>query len=485
MPRTNLRRPTCRIAAWRPLRLAACLSAAFALSACAYFAGPDYQRPDSPAKSGWSLNTETPAKGSETIQMDWWTAFGDPYLNELIERAIANNISIQIAAARVAEAAAFIGTAEAARIPSLTGNAGFEARTQGAIGGPGRPVTDTSANAGAALGWEIDIWGKLKKGIQAEQANYHASEADWRAVWLLTASDVAAAYFFIRQLDSQVVEQTKSLEVAERILATNTAQASVGLKTATDVLTQQAEVHFIRTGLLDLQRQRTLAENALATLLGTPAGEVHVPVAKLEDTLDAPSVPQGLPADLLSRRPDILAAEYRVLSAHELVGQARLAQLPSIKLNIDGGARNLLSSAIASWTFGIGPSIEIPIFNPDIRARIKTSEARENTVEQEYRQTVITAFQEVEDALVNLKNHREQREQIRDRVQQLEEVAARTRTQMEQGAVSQLQLLETERTLRNASLDRLRNHQEILADTITLYKALGGGWPPIEVKSDG
>lgn len=447
-----------------------------ALIGCSSLAGPEYQRPDSPLKSGWSLTTTTPAKGSETIKLDWWTEFGDPYLNTLVDRAISNNPSIQVAAARLAEAGTLIGAAEAQALPTLSGNAGVQGTFQGTSRSHSS-ISNTATNAGASLGWELDIWGKLKKGIEAEKANYQASEADWRAVWLITVSDVATTYFLIRQLDEQTAAQEKSLKAAEHMLSVNTAQEEIGLKTASDVLTAQAEVSFIKTGLLDLQRQRILAENALATVLGTPAGDFHVPIAPLEDTVRLPEVPTGLPSDLLRRRPDILAAEYRVLASHDLAGQARLAQLPSIRFSANGGAQNLLSSAIAAWTFGVGPSIEIPIFDPGIQATIKTNEAIAKTAEQEYRLTVIGAFKEVEDALVNLANHKAQRVEILNRVKQLELVAERIRKELEQGVVSQLQVLETERTLRNASLDRLSNHQQLLADTITLYKALGGGWP--------
>jgi NodT family efflux transporter outer membrane factor (OMF) lipoprotein len=448
------------------------------LSACSGFGGPEYQRPSAPEKTDWSLMTATPQRATEVIKLDWWTEFGDPYLNSLMSRATSNSLSIQLAAARLAEAGTLIGSAEALRLPSVTGTGGLQGTLQGGSGRRNATTAEGRASAGAGLSWELDLWGKLKKGISAQQAEYHASEADWRTVWLLTAADVSTTYFFIRQLDEQTQQQQQSLAAAEHILEVNTKQAAVGLKTATDVLTEQAEVDAIRTGLLELQRRRRLAENALATLIGTPAGELHVPIANLQNTVRIPTVPVGLPSDLLSRRPDILAAEYRVLSAHELYGQARLAQLPSIRLNIDGGTNNLLSSAIASWTFGIGPAIEIPIFNPNIQARIKTAAASTKTAEQEYRFTVINAFKEVEDALVSLANHKEQRRAISDRKEQLENVAQRVHHQLENGTVSQLQVLETQRTLLNASLDLLGNQQQILGDTITLFKALGGGWPP-------
>jgi outer membrane protein, multidrug efflux system len=170
-----------------------------------------------------------------------------------------------------------------------------------------------------------------------------------------------------------------------------------------------------------------------------------------------------------------------VLAKHELVGKARLEKLPSISLTAKGAMSSLLSTAIKAWTFGIGPSINIPIFDLNIDANIKVSKAEKKTAEEEYRLTVINAFQEVENALVNLYHHKKQRREIEERKKRLEQVAAQIRAQLKVGIVSQLRVFETERTLLQASQDLLTNHQQILSDTITLYKALGGGWPQVTV----
>jgi outer membrane protein, multidrug efflux system len=215
--------------------------------------------------------------------------------------------------------------------------------------------------------------------------------------------------------------------------------------------------------------------------VGTPAGDFRVPVASLQNTVKIPGVPTGLPPDLLLRRPDIIAAEYNVLAKHELVGKARLEKLPSISLTAKGAMSSLLSTAIKAWTFGIGPSINIPIFDPSIDANIKVSEAEKKTAEEEYRLTVINAFQEVENALVNRYHHKEQRREIEERKKRLAQVAAQVRAQVRVGIASQLRVFETERTLLQASQDLLTSHQQILSDTITLYKALGGGWPRVTV----
>jgi outer membrane protein TolC len=197
-------------------------------------------------------------------------------------------------------------------------------------------------------------------------------------------------------------------------------------------------------------------------------------------------VPAGLPSQLLKRRPDIVAAEYRVLEAYDLVGQAKLAQLPSISLTGRGGTSSFaLSSLFKSFTFGLLPSINFPIFDPGVKARIHTSEAQTKVAEQQYRSTVMAAFEDVENALVNLDAHRKQRTLLLQQVDQLQLVASTTDAQRKEGVSSQLEVFETERSLLAAQLALLANQQQILSDTVTLYKAMGGGWPPVEVRPDG
>ena len=451
------------------------------ISACASVSGPEYERPDTPEKTGWSLNPVDPSKGTQVIRLDWWTEFDDPYLDSLVEKALTGNITIQIAAARVEEAKAGIQRGEAARLPQLTIGGSVQRQFAGEIGGPSSALT-VGETAGA-LNWELDIWGKLKKGISAQKATYRATEADWRATWLFITASVADKYFLIRQFDEQIRYQNTALQTSRTILSTFERQMKQGLRLRAEVMAQKAEIGLLQTQLLELQRRRAITQNELATLLGIPSGDFQVPSADLQKTVTIPDVPSGLPSELLSRRPDIISAEYNLLALHELVGRARLEKLPSISLTGTGGVSNLLSAAVKFWTFGIGPSISIPIFDPNIQATIDVTEAQEKVAENAYRLTVINAFQEVENALVNLYNHREQRREIQERVKYLEAVAELVRTRLQSGMATQLEVFEVERSLVGGSQELLQNHQQILFDIITLYKALGGGWPPVTVSA--
>lgn len=440
---------------------------------CADVRLTEFERPETPGKAAWSRQTVSAA---ETIAPDWWREFRDPYLDELVNKAITGNFDVKILAARIQVANAQIGEARAGALPTLDLGAGasFEKSTG--------QKSVTQYNLGTQLNWEIDIWGKVEKGVQAQTAEYRASEADWRAGYLKLVSDVSTTYFQILQLDEQIDQQQRALGKNRQILVTYEAMYKNGLVPNTQVLRQRAEINRLSHDLLELRRSRDLAGNALATLLGVPAGEFTVPVGSLQDRVQLPAVPAGIPSVLLARRPDIVAAEFRVLQAHNLVGQAKLAQLPTISLTGRGGTSSFaLGDLLKSFTFGFLPSINIPLFDPSVKARVKTSEAQIKVVEHDYQRTVIGAFEEVENALVNLDAHKQQRTELQQQIDQLQIVAAQTEAQLKEGVVSQLEVFETERSLLAAQLSLLANHQQILSDTVVLYKALGGGWPTVEV----
>lgn len=442
------------------------------LAGCSGLGGPDYQRPEVAAKESWSQPEGVTVSAAATIQPDWWTGFGDPYLNELIERAIADNIDIRILAARSGVAQAGIDQASAGLLPTLTGGAGTD--TSKVTGSS----QTTKYSAGAEASWELDIWGKVRKGVDAQEAEYKASEADWRAGYLTLVSQVGTAYFQIRQFDEQMERQRETIERNREILAIYQGMYEEGLVPNTQVLQQQAEINRLQNQLLELQRLRKLTENSLATLLGMPADTLHVPRAALRSAVAPVEVPAGLPSDLLARRPDIIAAEYRVLRAYNLEGQARLARLPSLSLTGRAGkAAFSLADLLDTTTLGLSSLLSFPIFDPNVRARIKVSEAQTQVVEEEYRRTVITAFEEVENALTNLSARNAQKQVLVSRREQLVVVSDQVYAQLEEGLVSQLEVFEVERSLLDSEQQMLANHWQILTDTITLYKALGGGWP--------
>ncbi|WP_083654968.1 efflux transporter outer membrane subunit [Burkholderia sp. SRS-W-2-2016] len=451
---------------------------ALSLGACVDISMPAYQRPDTPAKTAWTDHKGAPVNAAQTIEADWWKGFQDPYLNTLIDKAIAGNFDIQVLAARIDVARTQISEAQAGKLPTVNLGAGVDYTATS-----GQPFSKTY-NLAAQVNWDIDIWGKVEKGVQAQKAEFHASEADWRAGYLELVANVSSTYFQILQFDDQIAQQQKTLGTNQQILTIYQGQARNGVAPQTQVLRQQAEINRLTHDLFELRRSRAVANNALCTLLGVPAGEFEVPQGHLQERVKLPDVPDGLPAQLLSRRPDLVAAEFRVLEAYDLVGQAKLAQLPSIGLTAQGGTASVaLNQLLKSFTFGLMPSINFPLFDPNVRAHIKVTQAQTKVAEQQYRVAVMGAFEEVENALVNLSAHKAQRVELQQQVARLQIVAAQIQSQLRLGVVSQLEVFEDERTLLGAQQQLLENHQLILSDTVLLYKALGGGWPSVDVQA--
>jgi NodT family efflux transporter outer membrane factor (OMF) lipoprotein len=444
------------------------------LQGCSSVRVPHYQRPQTPAKTGWSAATTlSPA---QTISPQWWTQFGDPTLDSLVTQAIAGNIDLKILVGRIETARAQIAESRAGALPSV--EVGGNEALQKTLGQP--TIKEYALNA--QVSWELDLWGKVKKGVQAQTAEYHATEADWRAGYLQLVANVATTYFQILQLDEQVDQQQLALARDQEDLNIVQVLYSNGLSSASEVARQRAEVHRLTTDLLELRRSRAIDENSLATLLGVPAGNFKIAPGLLQAQVHVPVVPEALPLDLLARRPDVVAAEFRVLEAHDLVGQARLARLPRVSLGGQAGIGGLvLTDFLKALTFTLSPTIDIPAFNPGVRAHVKTTEAQMKVAEETYRRTVIAAYEEVESALVNLESHRQESVELQQQVDQLQLASARVQTQRKLGLISQLDVFEDERSQLGAKLALLASHEQILSDTIGVYKALGGGWPPMEV----
>lgn len=446
------------------------------LSACETTEQQPYQRPQLPEKGDWTLSTDAPLSPATTIRPDWWAAFGDRQLDELIRKAIADSPDIAILAARIDAAGIGLASEQISNLPTLGLGTGADLNRS-----PDGTTRSYSANL-TGLNWEIDLWGRTRRGVQAQQAEFKASEADYRAGYLSLVAEVATNYFQLRQLDEQIETQEGGLGQNRRILGILQSQQREGLVPATRVMQQRAELRNLEKELLDLRRQRTVIENRLATLLGVPAGNLRVPPAPLSRSVHQVEVPAGLPADLLSRRPDILAAEYRVLRAYELVGKARLAKLPTISLTGSGGlASAALSGLLGNWTLGLGLAVNLPIFDPNLDLEIERTEIEQQIAEQDYRRTVILAFEEVENALVNLASRREQVEALKQQIADLRSVNATVQARLRAGLVSQLEVFESERSLLSAEQSLLALQHQLLQDTVTLYKALGGGWPAEQV----
>ncbi|WP_322111033.1 TolC family protein [Steroidobacter sp.] len=446
------------------------------VAGCATIQGPDYKQPDVPDKPQWSQLEGRELSTSEVIQPDWWHGFGDPYLIKLIQRAIDEGMDMRLAALRLDKAGIQLGKDRFSATPKVTALSPTDAIARGKRDNERSKTSRETESLGASLTWELDIWGKIRKDLQAADARYRATEMDWRATQLSLIASVAERYFQIRQFDEQIAQQVASKAQAEQLLGIYYAQHKEGMVPETRIRSQKAEISSLQNRLVEMQRGRSESELKLATLLGVPSGELQVPVGNLRDSVRLLEVPEVLPADVLSRRPDVLKAEYGVLQAHHLVGKARLARLPTFSLT--GAAKtgtSFVSTVINTWTFGLAASWS-GLFDRDLAMDVKLSEAEVKISREEYRKTVLEAFEEVEIALLNLNARQEQIKLLEAQVVDLQVVRNVQDARLREGLVSQLEVFETERTLLGAQQEILSTYQQLLTDTVTLYKALGGGW---------
>ena len=440
-------------------------------SACASMTEtPEHARPDLPAKTDWSYELSS----ERSIDLKWWQGFRDRRLNELMEQAITANPNLQVLAARVGVAETQIGQARARLLPVF--NVGGRTDTTN-ISGETSLGTSTKFGTGGDMTWELDVWGKARKGVAAQQAAYAASEADWRAGYLVMASSVAGAYFQVRRSDEQLMRQRNAITRSQTILDIYRRMRREGLIPQTQLDQQQAEINTLNAQQFELERGRALAVNALATLTGQAAGDFQIDDTSNDPGLQPLTVPAGLPAELLNRRPDLVAAEYRLMQAVELQGQAKLAQLPRIGLTGLGGSASMgLSNILQTFTAGLSSVVQFPVFDPNVRAQLRVSKAQVEVAEAQYRASVFSAFEEVENVLVNLASRRRQQQEFVDRRERLRRVNEQNQAQLRLGLISQLDLLQQERTLLEAEQAVLQTRWQLLTDTVSLFKAVGGGW---------
>src|SRR3977135_1818495 len=252
------------------------------LFGCADVHVAENQRPEAPAKSTWSQPPESTVSATEAISPQWWAQFGDPYLDSLVAKAIAGNVDLKILAARIAVANAQIAEARAGALPSVDIGAGASLQKT-----TGQPFSK-QYNLGTRVSWDIDIWGQVEKGVQGQAAEFHATEADWRAGYLQIVADVSSTYFQILQLDEQIDAQQHAVTKNEQILTIYENMRTNGLLADTEVLRQRAENNRLTKDLLELRRARDVTENALATLVGVPAGEFKAQPDRLQQRGEGP-----------------------------------------------------------------------------------------------------------------------------------------------------------------------------------------------------
>lgn len=453
----------------------ATLATLAALSGCA--AGPDYVRPrvDVPAQykealvdSGW----QQAAAQSTPQTSEWWTHFGDAQLNSLIEQVAVDNQSVHVAAAGYRQALANLSATQAAHWPAL------DATLSGSRGAEAGKRAQDSRRIALTAGWEADLWGRIDRSVESGEALAAASAADLQGALLSAQALLAQNYLQLRIIDAQRRLYERNVKEYRRALEITRNRYEAGVAGRNDVVQAEMQLKSTEAQSQDLTLQRARLEHAIAMLLGKPPAAFGLAEETL--VLQVPSVPPGLPSQLLERRPDITAAERRMAAANARIGVAQAAYFPTLTIAGSLGYQNnqfaqLLSAPQRFWS--LGPALAAALLDGGARSAAKESAlAAYDQQIAEYRQTVLNAFQEVEDALVSLRLLADEFEVQQQALAAAQESLRLTTNQYLAGMVSYLNVV----TAQTAALSAERSSLEIqgrrLQAAVTLLKAIGGDW---------
>ena len=442
-----------------------------------------YKRPDVETPATFRADDTAP-DGTSIGNLKWFEIFSDEKLQELIRTAVAQNYDLRQASARINLGRANLGLARSDQFPQVAGSAGVTT-TRSAENGvliPGQKRTRSIGNVLLnLLSFEIDIWGRLRQQTKAAKAELQASVEDRNAAQTTIVGDVAAGYFNLLELDRELEIAKSTRAVRENSLSIIKLREQGGIATMLEVRQAEELVFQASQTIPDIERRIEQTENFISVLIGKNPG----PIARgrvLNDQPELPSVPTGLSSELLDRRPDIRAAEQRLIAGNALIKSAKAAYFPTISLTgFFGFQSNQLSGLFSgggnAWSFA--PQIVQPIFTAGrLKSNVRFEQARQELMIAQYEQTIQTAFREVSDALIERRKVKEIRAQQEQLVTTLQDRSRLAYIRYEGGVDSLLNALDADRELFDAQLQLTQTRRNELLSLVQLYKALGGGWQP-------
>ena len=452
--------------------------------------GPDYKRPEATtipaayagATNGWKLAEPQ----GQLPKGQWWEIFGDTELNELENQAATANQQLKIALARFDEARAQMDATRAGYFPDLSVSASYT-RQRGSVNAPSR-ATGTAFGSSStyndfsvplSLGYELDLWGRVRRSVESARAQAKASADDLQAVKLAIQAEVAADFFKLRALDSQSDVLRSSIQVFSKSLELTRNRRAGGVVSDLDVAQAETLLKTTQAQLPAVALQRSQFEHAIAVLVGQNASTFRIPERTLSS--GAPILPPDLPSELLERRPDISAAERRMAAANANIGVAKAAFFPTVRLNGLAGFESIDAGTLFNWPsrlWAVGPSITLPLFEGGrLRANLRFTQAAYEEMVANYRQTVLAAFADVEDNLAAQTllagQYETESEALTAARKQLEVANNRYRD----GLTTYLDVATAENTVLNIESTTVQLRGQQLMAAVTLVKALGGGWP--------
>lgn len=442
--------------------------------------GPDYVRPDAvetmPATfkevEGWKLAEPEDV----SLTRNWWEIYRDPTLSELIAQVEISNLNVAVAEAQFRQARALVRAAQSGKYPSLS--VGAEANRVRISDNSGNGETFSVFQLPLDFSWELDLWGRVRRGVEASQASAQASAAELAAITLSAQAELAGAYFQLRVLDAQKQLLEDTVAVYRNSLEIANYRYAAGVATEVDALQAKTQLKSTEAQMFDLGVQRARLEHAIALLIGKPPSAVSLSATPLSTKI--PIIPTGIPSQLLERRPDIAAAERLMAAANAQIGLAQAAYYPTVKISATAG---LATSNLSNWFewpsrfWSVGPTASAVLLDGGLRqAQNDQVLAAYDGVVASYRRTVLTAFKEVEDNLAALRILEQEAEVQAQAVQGAQQVVAITSFQYEAGTLGYLNVLVAQAIAFNNERTALNLLGRRLSASVLLVKALGGDW---------
>jgi len=467
------------------------LMAALLLSACA---APSFQQPQVNVPVAFKeAAVQTAADGSrwqvarpaeQQARGEWWLAFQDATLTALMDEAARNNASLAVAAARVKQARAIAGIAEADRMPQVGVGMGAQRGRAAPLDvnlPQGSAVAPrTTYNASLSASYEVDLFGRVSSNVEAARQDAGAFEASYRSVLLSLQADVAQGYFRLRALDAELETLAQTVRLREESVGVNQRRFDLGDIGEFDLTRAKTELATTRLEAVGLQRQRATTEHALAVLLGRPAADFTSGAAPLPPGAQMPVIPAGLPSTLLERRPDIAQAQRGMEAANARIGVARAAMFPALNIDAAGGGVGGTVAEVFKWSsrsWVLGAMLSLPIIDGGRnKANITRSEAALEEAVGAYRERVLVAFAEVEDNLAGLRVLDAQGVQVDEALVSARRSAELARKLYDAGRSSYLDLLDAQRNLAAVERTAVQLRGDRALTTVALIRALGGGW---------
>jgi len=464
------------------------------VSACMGCAvGPDYVKPVVATPAAW--HPEAPWQAAQpqddTLRGDWWTLYGDPALNGLEQKAAAANPTLKAALEHYTQSEAELGEVKSAEMPSV-GLGAAASRSRISANRPlqdyATPNTSTVQNdiqVGVQASYELDLFGRVRREVEASKADSEQSRADYQNMELVIAAEVATTYFEVRELDEETAVVESTVKYEQEALKFVTSRYHDGDASGLDLSQQQAELDATTTQRELLAEQRARAEHALATLTGTPAPEFQLAVGSMPTSI--PAIPAGIPSELLQRRPDIAAAERAVAAANARIGVARSAYYPNIVLSpsiafesVAGGSLFTASSLL--WSLG-GSAFENVFEGGKIVAMNRFAEAGYRASVDDYSATVLKAFQEVQDGMSSMSYLGKAADESAAATGSADHVLSIATERYKDGLANYLDVIDAQQALLTQRRLNTTIRGEQLAQSVYLIKALGGGWSAPEAKT--